>query len=193
MKTDQVNGSKAMPCVPMDRKSGTIAGVVLAGGRSTRMGVNKAFLCFKGKPLIEHMRSVVASACRGGDVYISGNIQGYPCIEDEKPNVGPAAAILSVAHKIGKNHRGLLFVPVDMPNLTAEILGKLMREKDVDGACYQDHPLPLWLNTPLEKHRLCDSVRDLISTLNIVKLPVPKNSENKFINTNTPEEWKALI
>lgn len=187
----QVNGSRVMHCVAMDRSS-AIAGVVLAGGLSTRMGVNKAFLSFKGKPLIDRVASVVASVCNG-NIYVSGCIQGYTCIEDEWPHMGPAAAILSVIQKIGKEYLGLLFVPVDMPNLTVEILTGLVQEKNAHGAYYQDHPLPLWLNTSLEQPKLCKSVRELISSLNIEKLQIPKNSEDKFVNTNTPEEWAALI
>ena len=40
----------------MDKK---IAGVVLAGGKSSRMGKNKAMLIYNGKPLLNHMVGIL--------------------------------------------------------------------------------------------------------------------------------------
>ena len=40
--------------MPVER-TGTIAGVVLAAGTSTRMGRNKLFLELEGKPLVRHV------------------------------------------------------------------------------------------------------------------------------------------
>jgi len=121
----------------MDR-SKLVDGVVLAGGLSSRMGTNKALLEFKGKTLIEYMMSLVASVC-SGKVYCSGAVPGYKYLEDEKPHTGPAEAILSVVRQIGSTYRGILFVPVDMPNLTTEILRTLLQKEGTDGACFQTH------------------------------------------------------
>ncbi|MEC4678077.1 MAG: NTP transferase domain-containing protein, partial [Nitrospirota bacterium] len=38
----------------------TICGVVLAGGKSRRMGENKSLISFKRKPLIEHATDVLS-------------------------------------------------------------------------------------------------------------------------------------
>ena len=47
------------------------AGIVLAGGRSSRMGTSKALLRYKDRPLIEHMQNLLHQAGLD-DVYISG-------------------------------------------------------------------------------------------------------------------------
>lgn len=97
-----------------------IAGIVLVGGRSSRMGRDKAFLELKGKPLVGHMLDVLRSAGLK-DVFVSGHVQGYSCIVDDAPFSGPAEAIKSVLKKI-PNYKGYLFVPVDMPFLKRETL-----------------------------------------------------------------------
>lgn len=56
----------AMPTEPMH-----CLGVVLAGGRSSRMGSDKALLNWQGRPLIEHMRALRLSA-GAGQVLFSG-------------------------------------------------------------------------------------------------------------------------
>ena len=52
-----------------------IAGIVLAGGKSSRMGQNKALLSYRGQPLIEHMQRLIGQAGLQ-DVYISGDVPG---------------------------------------------------------------------------------------------------------------------
>ena len=52
-----------------------IAGVVLTGGRSSRMGQNKALLDYQGKPLIEHMMEILKTTGIK-EIFISGDVDG---------------------------------------------------------------------------------------------------------------------
>ena len=52
-----------------------ISGYILAGGRSSRMGTDKALLIFQEKPLLKHMISLIEPIC--DIVVISGQNFGY--------------------------------------------------------------------------------------------------------------------
>lgn len=107
-----------------------IAGVVLAGGRSSRMGKNKALLDYQGKPLVEHMMEIIK---RAGirEIFISGDVDGYDCLPDPAPFTGPAEAIKSIIQRLS-SYAGFLFVPVDMPLLKPEMLHLLLNKKRED-------------------------------------------------------------
>lgn len=73
----------------------SVSGFVLAGGRSSRMGSNKALLELDGKPLIQHAKSVLESVC--ATVFILGQRDLYgpfgSCYEDVYPGCGPLSGI----------------------------------------------------------------------------------------------------
>lgn len=55
-----------------------VGGVVLAGGRSTRMGTPKALLDWDGRPLVEHVADAVARAVNGPVVVVGAPGQELP-------------------------------------------------------------------------------------------------------------------
>lgn len=165
-----------------------IAGVVLAGGQSSRMGTNKALLEYKGQPLLSHMIGLLKKT-GVEDVFISGEVEGFDGIKDETIFAGPAAAISCVLEKMEeKGYGGFLFVPVDMPFLTPEILSKLM-EKEA-GAFFSGCPLPVYIPAGAgKKEKGFSSVRQLIESFGIPEIPCPQEPERIFCNLNTPEDW----
>lgn len=166
-----------------------IAGIILAGGRSSRMGQNKALLNYHGKPLIDHMIGQMQQT-GVGQVFISGDLEGYECLPDRVAFSGPAAAIRDIHHQLSKDWQGLLIIPVDMPFLALESLKKLMTYSE--GACYESWPLPLYL--PSEKQPgEGDSIRQMISGMGIKTLILSDSSAAGFNNLNTPEEWQKAV
>lgn len=75
-----------------------LAGVVLTGGASTRMGVDKATLVVAGKPMAVRVADAMWEAnchpveCQGGDADAIGEY-GLDVVPDADPGAGPLAAI----------------------------------------------------------------------------------------------------
>jgi molybdopterin-guanine dinucleotide biosynthesis protein A len=114
----------------MNISSTDITGLVLAGGRGTRMGgVDKGLQLFHNRPLAEHALTRLAAqvgpaminANRNLDVYRSFGVPVWP---DELPDfAGPLAGMLA-----GLSHCEtpyLVTVPCDSPNFPADLVARL--------------------------------------------------------------------
>ena len=165
-----------------------LAGVVLAGGRSSRMGQDKAMLPFRGRPLIDHMIDLLHSAgCN--DVFVSGQRTGYKCIPDSTPDQGPAVAMRHVLQELDV-YPGVLFVPVDMPLLTPDFLQRLLAQKR--GAYFDGWPLPAYIaRAPVQSE--ATAVHWFLTEMGILPVPCPKDAEKFLVNLNTPDEWKKVV
>lgn len=105
--------------------------VILAGGRSSRMGRDKAFLEFRGESLLSRQISL-AREIGASEVFISGrpdvDYSAFKCpvLLDESSGLGPIAGIASALKTI--DHPLLLVLAVDMPHVTASFLTQLFSE-----------------------------------------------------------------
>ncbi len=114
-------------------------GVVLAGGRSTRMGRDKALLAWEGRPLVDHALGLLRSCC--GEVRIAGARPGLladlarfaPVLEDLHPGCGPLAGI-EAALTVAGSAELVFFLPVDVPLLPAALLHLLLERSALTGA-----------------------------------------------------------
>jgi molybdopterin-guanine dinucleotide biosynthesis protein A len=99
-----------------------ISGFVLAGGKSSRMGVDKAELRFCGRPLVELAVEKLSSFCE--DVAISGNRDDLarfaPVVMETRLDTGPGAGV--EAGLRAAECEWCLFVPVDVPLLPLDML-----------------------------------------------------------------------
>lgn len=179
-----------------------IAGVVLAGGESRRMGRDKAMLELDGEPQLSRSLKVLASAGLG-DTFVSGSFSGFNCIDDLTASLGPIGGISSCAETLAPNYDAMLLVPVDMPLLTADMLIPLLNrvEECGSGVGYMRSQFPMLLKLSVV---VCDtlqsmlampgeerSVRFLLQQLQVDLLPIPEDRAWQFVNTNKPGEWQG--
>lgn len=165
-----------------------LAGIVLAGGRSSRMGKNKALLHFRGRPLIEHVIDILKQT-GVQDIFVSGNLPEYNSVQDDNPFGGPVQAIRSIMrHKAG--YKKYLFVPVDMPLLTPDMLTVLLTQEK--GGYFTGWPLPVCLTLPLGQSASA-SVQGYLDDLEVQPVDVPDRYASFMKNANTPQEWKEVL
>lgn len=96
-----------------------IAGFVLAGGKSSRMGQDKALLPLNGESLLQRAARLVGSATGANAVVIGARRDGFAdCafVSDDWPEAGPLGGIATVLRVTSADWN--LIVACDMPYLT---------------------------------------------------------------------------
>lgn len=110
----------------MTLPAGDLTTFILAGGKSTRMGTDKAFVEFDGETLLARMLKVARTVSK--DVRIVGDRQKFAAharvVEDIFPNCGPLAGI-HAALRSSSTERNLILA-VDVPFITSQFLNFLI-------------------------------------------------------------------
>ncbi|WP_282013775.1 molybdenum cofactor guanylyltransferase [Marinifilum flexuosum] len=110
-------------------------GIVLSGGKSSRMGTEKGLVKWQSKALIEYSVKCLNSICN--NIVISSNNEDYnylnlPVIKDEIANCGPLGGIYSCMKNISADY--YYVISCDVPNVPTELfkdLFKNIREADL--------------------------------------------------------------
>jgi molybdopterin-guanine dinucleotide biosynthesis protein A len=187
-------------------------GFVLVGGRSRRMGRDKALLELDGKPLFLRTAHLLEPYVKtvtllGPPGRYSGF--GFPVLPDREPGLGPLGAL----------HTGLqsslsdwnLFFACDLPFLSRRIIELLLRrvsESDAQAVvpvagnrqqplCGAYHRDCLGSMEAMFEQRSNPALGGLLARLRVdVLTPEPPDSlrgwEEMFFNANTPQEWEQV-
>jgi molybdenum cofactor guanylyltransferase len=113
-------------------------GFVLAGGRSSRMGRDKALVKLQGRPLLEIALATLRAA--GLPARIAGRrtpFAGFdPAIPDQIPDLIPESGPLGGIHAAlsASTARWNLFLPVDMPLMPQSLLRYLLNRAELTAA-----------------------------------------------------------
>ena len=111
-----------------------LAAFILGGGKSTRMGTDKAFVEFEGRTLLDRALDLARSVSR--DVQIVGQKEKYsayaPTVEDIFPGCGPLGGIHAALR--ASNRDVNLILAVDVPFVTEELLRYLIGRAEASAA-----------------------------------------------------------
>ncbi|SMB55680.1 molybdopterin-guanine dinucleotide synthase [Serratia proteamaculans] len=180
-----------------------ITGIILAGGRATRMGgEDKGLVQVAGIPLYQYVLSRLRSQV--GQVAISANRNqeryresGLPIVSDLTPDFsGPLAGMLA-----GLKHAStewVAFVPCDVPDFPATLVDQLWQQKGRALAAYANdgeraHPTLALLHTslvPQLEEYLARGERKLMLFLNAAgaKQIAFSGQQTAFHNLNARED-----
>ncbi|KXX70238.1 hypothetical protein AVL50_12765 [Flammeovirga sp. SJP92] len=182
-----------------------LKGLVLVGGKSTRMGEDKAMLNYHGQPQWKYSYELLSQFC--DDVFVSvgeedDRFSEVAQIQDKFLGMGPLGGILS-AFQSDPNSAWLV-VACDLPLLSQASLHQLVvsRNPQKYATSFQspqmDFPEPLiciW--EPKAYGKLLEflswgyssPMKTLVNS--DIELVIP-NHENEMANANTPEEYRRL-
>jgi molybdopterin-guanine dinucleotide biosynthesis protein A len=104
---------------------GNTIGAILAGGRGTRMGTDKALVPFRGEPMIGHVARSLRSA--GLEVLVVGReIADYESVLDAGgPGGGPLLGLLTALRNSGND---VFLAAVDQPLVRPETVRRLLEQ-----------------------------------------------------------------
>jgi molybdenum cofactor guanylyltransferase len=107
--------------------AGDVAGFVLAGGQSSRMGSEKALVQLRGVPLIAHTLQILRDA--GLDASIAGARSAElakfaPIVADVTPDLGPLGGICAALAATSAPYA--VFLSVDAPLIPAPLLTHML-------------------------------------------------------------------
>lgn len=181
-------------------------GVVLAGGRSSRMGQDKAVMRLDGETFLQRAVGALAGA-GAARVLVSGSYAGYDCIPDAlhaadgAEAIGPLGGIASTLASVPDG--AAVFVAVDMPMLDAAVLGHLLDAAHGHGSTrFAGEPLPWIVHVDAHVRAVVAellghpsqqrSIRALQTSLGTREIKVPDQFSALLRNVNTPNDWAAF-
>jgi len=194
----------------------TIAGILLAGGRSRRMGRDKALLPLPGSEhltFVEHLSTMLTACCsevvlvaRDAEQAAEYAFADIHTIIDEAPDIGPLMGLYSGLQAITTSHA--LVIAVDMPFVQPAVV-RLLLSQPLDDALlvpvvngFHQVLLAVYPRSilPTVAERLRAGRRDPRSLLEVARvrsideaqLRVVDPQLRSFVNINTPEEFTNL-
>lgn len=193
----------------MNQPTSKLTVAIQAGGKSSRMGTDKSFVPFLGRPMIEVVRAAVEGL---GDelILITNKPEAYayldlPMFGDLYPDTGPLGGIYTALHHA--THPHTLVVACDMPWLNRPLLAYmagLRGEADVVVPRWDKFPEPLhavYSKACLEpiREKLDAQMYKITAFYGRVSLRFVDRDEiarfdpdgRSFINVNTPDDLLA--
>jgi molybdopterin-guanine dinucleotide biosynthesis protein A len=182
-----------------------IAGIVLAGGLSSRMGQDKARLELAEQSLLTRAVDLLGRL----DIdkaFVSGCYPDFDSIADIYQQLGPIGGLHACVEALYDDYDALFILPVDMPLIGDPQCAYLLSEfkKHPQGVYYEQANFPMILPLTLSlKNYLTEALASaqnkdrslyrLLNTLKIQPVIVIQQQDCRFQNSNTPDEWLSCL
>ena len=196
----------------MGSRSNAVAGLLLTGGASRRMGTDKALIEVGGRRLVDRAAAVLG-AVADPVVEVGPGWSGLQAVREDPPGSGPLAALSAGAAALrAAGHDGsLLVLAVDMPRVGIELLRLLAGRAGTATAVPRagGHPQPMCARYGPDVLVAVDerlaaggrSLRELLETLandGVVDWVEAEEWEpvagaEAFADVDTPEDLRRLL
>ncbi|MBI2259945.1 MAG: molybdenum cofactor guanylyltransferase [Flavobacteriia bacterium] len=165
-------------------------GIILAGGKSSRMGKNKAELLLDNKTLVYHIAEVFEKM-GASEIIVNSNTQisiqkNWRICPDIISDLGPIGGIYS-SLKVSSNQTNII-VPCDSPFVNIELLSKLLEYHNpfqFTTVCFQGGFFPL---IAVAKKEIVDNIQNQIENNNFKVQDLLKVTESNVIHIEN-EKW----
>lgn len=193
------------------RKKIPLSGVILAGGKSSRMGRDKAFLRFGQGTLLEALARLMTSIFEETLVIVNEkmncdalDLSGALVYRDLFKNCGPLAGLYTALAY--SNCAASCAISCDMPFVDEDVIRHLADSAgdEYDAVCYQDtagklQPFPgIYFRTSKHLIRLLldrgEGAMQRLLQVAVIKTWVLEEKRNKvWTNMNTPEDYHQAM
>lgn len=188
------------------KENNMITGIILAGGKSQRMGVDKGLLLLRDKTFVAHICAALQPIVGDNIVIVSSNpaydALGYTRIEDLISNKGPVSGLYS-ALKFSKTKINFV-LSVDVPLVTTELLQWILSKHEDSYMVTQvqvhyktsplvavyDRSMRIVFGEHLAGNQL--KLREVIEDVSHQTIEVPEKWSMQVQNINTQEEYKNI-
>jgi molybdenum cofactor guanylyltransferase len=192
----------------------SIVGVVLAGGRSSRMGNSKAHLLIAGEPLLHRvvgrLRAALSDVLVVGPPELAPLVPDIPVIPDTRLGMGPLAGLEAALGAITARYAFVVAcdMPFVAPALVAALAARALAAPDYDVAALRsahglEHLHAVYARTCLAPitdalDRGDRSVHGLLVRLRVLEVSPAEASAYdptglSAFNANTPGEWARAL
>jgi molybdopterin-guanine dinucleotide biosynthesis protein A len=184
-------------------------GLVLAGGKSSRLGQDKTAVVHEGQTLLERTARLLAPHVE--QVYVSCRHPerfrlDWPVLVDETARIGPAGGIMTALRRLG----GPVFVlACDLPFMEARFIRRLLTAREtrprssvltawrLEGSDYVENLVAIYESEALPLMEL-GVAQDIFKLGRLIPaelrhtLPYTEEERDAFFNVNRPEDLRRL-
>lgn len=189
-------------------ENNNLTGIILSGGKSSRMGKDKGFCELENKPLVAYSIDILAPISSqiiigaNDDIY---NNLGFGVIKDEIKNIGPIGGIYSCLKS--SQTADNIIISCDMPLIPSELIEYILSAKagyDVVIPIFRGFPEPLcaYYNKSIvpnllvtietKNYKLQDVLRNFKTNFLQINAQLSFYHENLFANINSPQDLQEI-